>query len=69
MCVKFTHRKTGLPALICFSEKVGSAISDVVVNGLHALLGQWAGVLDLLCAVGIAPRSGLRHVGQNSFGS
>ena len=51
MWVKLTHRNTGLPALTCLLQELRRARGDVVVDRLHPLLGERAGVLDLLRAV------------------
>ena len=47
MWVKFTQTKNGLSALLLPLDEVDGAVGDVVVDRLHPLLGQRAGVLDL----------------------
>ena len=43
----------GLARLRLLLDEVGRAIGDVIVDRLHPLLGQWAGVLDGLRAIGV----------------
>ena len=50
MCVVLSHTKNGLPALFCALDEVLGGGDELVVAGFHALLGQRAGVLDLLLA-------------------
>ena len=51
MWVKFTHTEHRLAGLHLFFEEFDRARGDVVVDRLHPLFGQRAGVLDLLLAV------------------
>jgi len=39
--------KPGLAGLVLFFDEVDSGIGGLVIDGLHALLGQRAGILDL----------------------
>ena len=45
-----SHTKNGLPALFCALDEVLGGRDELVVAGFHALLGQRAGILDLLLA-------------------
>ena len=47
MWVKFTQTKNGLPAFVLPLDEVHGPVGDVVVDRLHPLLGQRAGVLDI----------------------
>ena len=50
MWVKFTQTKNGLPAFVLPLDEIRRPVGDVVVDRLHPLLGQRAGVLDDLLA-------------------
>ena len=57
MCVELNHTKNGcVGAAPCPVMKSIAAAQELVVDGLHALLGERAGVLDPLRAVGVGPR-------------
>ena len=49
------QRKNGLPSLWALSMKRERVLGHLVVDGLHALLGERAGVLDLLAALAVRP--------------
>ena len=57
--MKLHHTKNGLPAVVLALDVVDGGVGDVVVDGLHPLRGQRAGVLDGL----LADRAELRVVG------
>ena len=50
ICVPLHHTKNGLPAFTGRSMKSKRRRRGFVVDRLHALLGQWAGVFDRLLA-------------------
>ena len=50
MRVELNQQKNGLPALCLPIDEVERGVEDLFVHGLHALLGQRAGVLDRLLA-------------------
>ena len=53
MRVAFHQQKKGLPALRLPLDEVLGGGHGLVVDGLHALLGQRAGVLDGLAALAV----------------
>ena len=61
MWVVFTQQKNGLPAAVLALDEVAGRVDELVVAGLHPLLGQRARVLDPLLA-DAAPARVLRRV-------
>ena len=57
--VVFSHTKKGVPLSLALGDEAERLGDDLVVNGLHPLLGERAGVLDLLSAVTLGP--GVNH--------
>ena len=47
------QRKNGLLRLVLLVDEIERALGDFVVDGLHALLRQRAGVFDLLAALAV----------------
>ena len=71
MRVEFHHTKNGLPSLCALSMNASAAGGDLLVDRLHALLGQRAGVLDLAAvalALWITPRGPNFFLNSGSFG-
>ena len=56
----------GLVGLVLALDEVERARRDLLVHGLHALLGQRAGVFDLLRPVRIRPASATRRAARTS---
>ena len=53
MAVVLYQTKKGLSALCGLLDEALGVLGDFVVDGLHPLAGQRAGVLDLLAALAI----------------
>ena len=71
MCIRveFHHTKNGLSSLTRVLHEVERRRGDLLVDGLHALLGQRAGVLDLAVREEwITPRGPNFFLNSGSFG-
>ena len=67
MCVEFHQTKKGLSSAARLFHESDGAVGDVVVDGLHALFGQRAGVLDAAVGEGVddAARARQQGLGQS----
>ena len=71
MCIRveFHHRKNGLFACLRPLHEIERLRRDLLVDGLHPLPGQWAGVRDLPSAkLWITPRGPNCFLNSGSFG-
>ena len=73
MAVVLYHRRRACPSLCVLSMKPQSVLGHLVIDGFHALLGQRAGILDLLPPLPSAqqcstPRGPNRFLNSGSFG-
>ena len=67
MAVELYQRKNGLVRFGLLLHPGESAVSDFLVDGFHALLGQRAGVLDRLAALAVGDLQCSTPRGPNSF--
>jgi hypothetical protein len=49
------QRKNGLPSLWTLSMKAMGVVRHFFIDGLHALLGERTGILDLLSTLAVRP--------------
>ena len=55
MWVALNQTKNGCLRLVLAPDEIDCGVAELLVDGLHPLLGQRAGVLDALGAVGVGP--------------
>jgi hypothetical protein len=55
MAVVLYQRKNGLPSLWTLSMKAMGVVRHFFIDGLHALLGERTGILDLLSTLAVRP--------------